>query len=175
MFIDNWRWSGVPFYLRTGKRLPARATEIVLYLKKTPHPFFAACAPENKLIIRIQPDEGILINFGLKQPGSGFASTEVGMDFHYKELTDRSILDAYERLLLDALNGDATLFARSDAVEACWKFVQPILNYKQNGGHLYGYACGTWGPREADNLLTRDGRSWRTPCRNLTSTEFCEL
>jgi glucose-6-phosphate 1-dehydrogenase len=175
MFIDNWRWSGVPFYLRTGKRLPTRATEIILYLKKTPHPFFAGYASENKLIIRIQPDEGILINFGLKEPGAGFKTTEVGMDFHYKNLSSGGVLDAYERLLLDAFKGDATLFARSDAVDACWEFIQPVLDYKAAEGALYGYAAGTWGPQQATNLLKRDGREWRAPCRNLTSEQYCEL
>ncbi|MBM9519758.1 glucose-6-phosphate dehydrogenase [Desulforhopalus vacuolatus] len=175
MFIDNWRWSGIPFYLRTGKRLPTRATEIVLYLKKTPHPFFAGYASENKIVIRIQPDEGILINFGLKTPGAGFETTEVGMDFHYKNLSSGNVLDAYERLLLDAFKGDATLFARSDAVETCWEFIQPVLDYKRAEGSLYGYAAGTWGPLEAINLLKRDGREWRTPCRNLTSEQYCEL
>ncbi len=175
MFIDNWRWQGVPFYLRTGKRLPTRATEIVLYFKETPHPFFATYSLENKIIIRIQPDEGILINFGLKKPGAGFHTEEVGMDFHYRDLTNSDVLDAYERLLLDAINGDATLFARTDAVEACWQFVQPILNFKENGGNLYGYAAGTWGPQEADDLLAKEKRIWRFPCKNLTSTDYCEL
>ncbi len=174
MYIDNWRWSGVPFYLRTGKRMPTRVTEIVLYLKKTPHPFFTACASDNKIIIRIQPDEGILINFGLKKPGAGFSSTEVGMDFHYKNMSDGEVLDAYARLLLDAIKGDATLFARSDAVEACWEFVQPILEYKKEGA-LYGYAAGTWGPEQAHNLLAKDKREWRFPCRNLAHTDYCEL
>ncbi len=175
MFIDNWRWQGVPFYLRTGKRLPTRATEIVLYLKETPHLFFARHAPENKIIIRIQPDEGILVNFGLKKPGAGFRCEEVDMDFHYRDLDNSDVLDAYERLLLDAINGDATLFARTDAVEACWEFIQPILEYKETGCNLYGYAAGTWGPQEADDLLTRDKRMWRFPCKNLTNTTYCEL
>lgn len=175
MFIDTWRWQGVPFYLRTGKRLPTRATEIVLYLKETPHPFFSACAPENKIIIRIQPDEGILINFALKKPGAGFRSEEVAMDFHYHDLSNTDVLDAYQRLLLDAINGDATLFARTDAVKSCWEFIQPILDFKENGGHLYGYAAGTWGPQEADDLLAREKRMWRFPCKNLTNTDYCEL
>ncbi len=175
MFIDNWRWNGVPFYLRTGKRLPTRATEIVLYLRKTPHPVFAGIAPENKIIIRIQPDEGILINFGLKHPGAGFDCREVGMDFHYHNMDDADVLDAYQRLLLDAIEGDATLFARSDAVHACWEFVQPILDYKHFGGALYGYAAGTWGPKEADELLAKSGYAWRFPCKNLTSESYCAL
>ncbi|KLV11678.1 MULTISPECIES: glucose-6-phosphate dehydrogenase [Photobacterium] len=175
MFIDNWRWNGVPFYVRTGKRLPTRVTEVVIHFKKTPHPVFGANAPENKLIIRIQPDEGILMSFGLKKPGAGFDAKEVSMDFHYESLEETHMLTAYERLLLDSMKGDATLFARSDAVNACWQFVQPILDYKENPEHLYGYAAGTWGPKEADELLARDNREWRFPCKNLTNTDYCEL
>ncbi|WEM43575.1 glucose-6-phosphate dehydrogenase [Photobacterium sp. DA100] len=175
MFIDNWRWNGVPFYVRTGKRLPTRVTEVVIHFKKTPHPVFGANAPENKLIIRIQPDEGILMSFGLKKPGAGFEAKEVSMDFHYESLEETHMLTAYERLLLDSMKGDATLFARTDAVKACWQFVQPILEYKENPEHLYGYAAGTWGPKEADELLSRDGREWRFPCKNLTNTDYCEL
>ncbi|MGF1907604.1 glucose-6-phosphate dehydrogenase [Aliivibrio salmonicida] len=175
MFINNWRWNGVPFYVRTGKRLPTRVTEVVIHFKKTPHPVFSKDAPENKLVIRIQPDEGIQMHFGLKEPGSGFKVKDVSMDFHYQSLVETNMLTAYERLLMDALNGDATLFARSDAVNACWKFVQPILDFKEDPQSLFGYACGTWGPKEADQLLERDDRSWRFPCKNLTDTDYCEL
>ncbi|OOE37185.1 glucose-6-phosphate dehydrogenase [Salinivibrio kushneri] len=175
MFINNWRWNGVPFYVRTGKRLPTRVTEVVIHFKQTPHPVFGKNAPENRLVIRIQPDEGIQMSFGLKEPGAGFNAKAVNMDFHYTSLEETQMLTAYERLLLDALKGDATLFARSDAVEACWQFVEPILQYKDNGKALYGYACGTWGPKEADQLLERDGHAWRFPCKNLTDTEYCEL
>lgn len=172
--IDNWRWSGVPFYVRTGKRLPTRVTEIVIHFKKTPHPVFSKSAPENKLIIRIQPDEGIVMSFGLKQPGAGFQAKEVSMDFRYDSLQEGNVLTAYERLLLDAIKGDATLFTRSDAVQAAWKFVQPILDYKAGNPTIHGYACGTWGPEAADNLMSR-GRTWRFPCKNLTDTNYCEL
>ena len=175
MFIDNWRWNGVPFYVRSGKRLPTRVTEVVVHFKKTPHPVFSQDAPENKLIIRIQPDEGILMNFGLKEPGAGFKAKDVSMDFRYDSLQETQMLTAYERLLLDALNGDATLFARTDTVEACWKFVQPILEHKKDPQALFGYASGTWGPKESDELLKRDGREWRFPCKNLTNTDYCEL
>ena len=126
--IENWRWAGVPFYVRTGKRLPARVTEIVIHFKTTPHPVFSQNAPENKLIIRIQPDEAISMRFGLKKPGAGFEAKEVSMDFRYADLAGAQVLTAYERLLLDAMKGDATLFARTDAVHAAWKFVQPILD-----------------------------------------------
>jgi len=175
MFIDNWRWAGVPFYVRTGKRLPTRVTEVVIHFKNTPHPVFGINAPENKLIIRIQPDEGILMSFGLKKPGTGFEAQEVSMDFHYEDLHETNMLTAYERLLLDCMKSDATLFARTDAVEACWEFVQPILDYKQDLERLFGYAAGTWGPIQADELLLNDNRKWRFPCKNLTNTDYCEL
>lgn len=161
--IDNWRWAGVPFYVRTGKRLPTRVTEVVIHFKNTPHPVFSQNAPENKLIIRIQPDEGISMRFGLKKPGAGFEAKEVSMDFRYADLASPSLLTAYERLLLDALKGDATLFARTDAVHACWKFVQPILDYKAARGRVYEYEAGSWGPKEADKLIAKHGKVWRKP------------
>jgi len=175
LHINNSRWSGVPFYVRTGKRLPTRVTEVVIHFRPTPHPVFAQSAPANKLIIRIQPDEGIVMKFGLKSPGAGFKAEEVSMEFHYQELGETKLLSAYERLLLDALNGDATLFARSDAVQACWRFVDPILKYKEHGTALRGYASGTWGPDKSFELLAKDGREWRYPCKNLTDTDYCEL
>jgi len=161
--IDNWRWAGVPFYVRTGKRLPVRVTEVVIHFKTTPHPVFSKSAPENKLIIRIQPDEGISMRFGLKKPGAGFESKEVSMDFRYADLASPSLLTAYERLLLDAMKGDATLFARTDAVHAAWKFVQPILDYKDAGGRVHEYEAGTWGPVAAEKLIAKSGRVWRKP------------
>ena len=161
--IENWRWAGVPFYVRTGKRLPTRVTEIVIHFKTTPHPVFSQNAPENKLIIRIQPDEGISMRFGLKKPGAGFEAKEVSMDFRYADLAGSSVMTAYERLLLDAMKGDATLFARTDAVHAAWKFVQPILDYKAQGGRVYDYEAGTWGPIAADKLIAKSGRVWRKP------------
>ena len=161
--IENWRWAGVPFYVRTGKRLPARVTEIVIHFKTTPHPVFSQNAPENKLIIRIQPDEAISMRFGLKKPGAGFEAKEVSMDFRYADLAGAQVLTAYERLLLDAMKGDATLFARTDAVHAAWKFVQPILDYKANGGRIHEYEAGTWGPVAADKLIAKHGKVWRKP------------
>ncbi|WP_373777424.1 glucose-6-phosphate dehydrogenase [Glaesserella sp.] len=161
--IDNWRWAGVPFYVRTGKCLPSRVTEVVIHFKTTPHPVFSQNAPDNKLIIRIQPDEGISMRFGLKKPGAGFEAKEVSMDFRYADLASPSLLTAYERLLLDAMKGDATLFARTDAVHACWKFVQPILDYKAERGRVYEYEAGTWGPSEADKLIAKHGKVWRKP------------
>jgi len=130
-FIDNWRWAGVPFYIRTGKKLPTRVTEIVIHFKNVPHNLFGQPSfgqSHNQLIIRIQPDEGILLKFGMKTPGAGFNVQTVNMDFHYSDLADKLVPAAYARLLLDSMQGDATLYARGDAVEAAWKFVQPILN-----------------------------------------------
>lgn len=182
LFIDNWRWSGVPFFIRTGKRMPTRVTEVVIHLKRTPHHLFSgqdSCgAGCNKLIIRIQPDEGISLKFGLKMPGAGFQIRDVSMDFHYSELTDTCIPSAYERLLLDCMLGDATLYARADAVEACWKFVTPVIDAWSIEGSqkLYGYPAGTWGPKEAATLFDRPGLDWRYPCRNLAENgNFCEL
>lgn len=181
-FVDNWRWSGVPFYIRTGKRLPARVNEVVINFKKTPHYLFKRIHPKdvgaNKLILRIQPDEGIVIKFGMKQPGEGFNIKTVSMDFHYSDLGSESLPEAYERLLLDAFIGDPTLFARADAVEACWEFITPIINkWKQDPEvGLYGYPAGTWGPKEADNLFENEEQEWRQSCENITDNgNFCEL
>lgn len=181
-FIDNWRWSGVPFYIRTGKRLPIRVTEIVIHFKSTPHALFGKEAGtgmvSNQLIIRIQPDEGILLKFGMKVPGAGFKVQEVGMDFHYSQLSDVRLPEAYERLLLDCIHGDATLYSRGDSVEATWEFIDPILTaWQQNPNiKLYGYPAGSWGPDSADPLIDAPEKSWRYPCKNLTSDlNYCEL
>ncbi len=181
-FIDNWRWGGVPFYIRTGKRLPTRVTEVVIHFKKTPHKLFTSqytsYTEDNKLLIRIQPDEGILLKFGMKLPGTGFQIKEVGMDFHYSELADIYLPDAYERLLLDCMLGDATLYARADAVETCWKFVTPILEaWNDNPDNkIFGYPAGTWGPKEASDLFDEPDEDWRYPCKNLADDGvYCEL
>lgn len=172
--IDNWRWDGVPFFIRSGKRLPSRVTEIVIHFNQTPHPVFKQAAPQNQLIIRIQPHEGIQISFGLKEPGAGFVAKEVSMDFTYDTLSEVHVLTAYERLLLDAMNGDATLFTRSDAVLACWEFVKPILEYKKTG-KIHSYNAGSWGPDASDKLMHSINAKWRMPCKNLTNNEYCEL
>ncbi|HEM49236.1 MAG TPA: glucose-6-phosphate dehydrogenase, partial [Caldithrix sp.] len=131
-FVDNWRWADVPFFIRTGKRLPTRVTEMVIHFKKTPYHLFKAYnknhLAENQLILRIQPNEGILLKFGMKTPGAGFKVQTVNMDFHYSDLAHKKVPAAYERLLLDCMQGDATLYSRGDAVEAAWEFVQPIIN-----------------------------------------------
>lgn len=178
-FIDNWRWAGVPFYIRTGKKLPTRVTEVVIHFKKVPHHLFGSSEPSsgnNQLIIRIQPDEGILIKFGMKTPGAGFNVQTVNMDFHYSDLSNTTVPAAYERLLLDCMQGDATLYARGDAVEQAWQFVQPILNaWKTNPEiPIYGYPAGTWGPEDSDKLIANG--EWRHPCKNLTDDGlYCEL
>ncbi len=177
LFIDNWRWGGVPFYIRTGKRLPTRVTEVVIHFNRTPHALFRSGDGENQLILRIQPDEGILLKFGMKLPGSGFEIKNVAMDFHYADLSDNKIPEAYERLILDALLGDATLFSRSDEVEAAWKFIDPVIAgwEKDPEIKIFGYPAGTWGPKEASDLLDK-GTDWRYPCKNLTNEDtYCEL
>lgn len=153
MFIDNWRWSGVPFYIFTGKKLPEKTSEIVVNFKSTPHQLFAGqCSGSscNKLIIRIQPNESITLKFGLKMPGAGFTVKQVGMDFRYDSLSKSYLPDAYERLLLDAMLGDSTLYARSDALEASWKLIDPILrHWKEEGSkNLFFYEPGEDGPLE---------------------------
>ncbi len=180
-FIDNWRWGGVPFYIRTGKRLPTRVSEIVINFKSTPHQLFKDIQNEdehhNKLIIRIQPDEGILLKFGMKVPGAGFTAQRVNMDFHYSDLADTYLPSSYERLLLDCMMGDSTLYARADAVEASWKFVNPVLKAWANDCSipLHGYPAGTWGPQPADDLI-ESNHNWRQPCKNLSKDgEYCEL
>lgn len=174
LFIDNWRWGGTPFYIRSGKGLPTKVTEVVVTFKATPHKLFKNMQ-SNQLIIRVQPDEGMLLNFGMKMPGNGFEVKDVGMDFHYKDLSDIYIPSAYERLLLDCMSGDATLYTRGDAVEACWKFVMPILNdWQDPESKVYGYPIGSWGPKEAETLV--EGADWRYPCKNLTAdNNYCEL
>jgi glucose-6-phosphate 1-dehydrogenase len=177
-YIDNWRWDGVPFYLKTGKRMPTTVTEVVINFKRSPHYLFGKTTDPNQLIIRIQPDEGILLKFGMKLPGTGFQIKNVDMDFHYSDLTDSYISDPYERLLLDCMSGDATLFIRGDAVEACWRFIDPIIHCWETNPKIkiYGYPAGTWGPREA-NIIFESGKSdWRYPCKNLVSDGlYCEL
>jgi len=157
MIIENWRWNGVPFYITTGKKLPEKASEIVVNFKNTPHQLFIGqCSGSscNKLTIRIQPDENISLKFGLKIPGAGFKVRQVGMDFRYDSLSNVSLPDAYERLLLDAMLGDSTLYARSDALEASWRIIDPILQHWQDEGekNLFNYEPGENGPEEKSRL-----------------------
>jgi glucose-6-phosphate 1-dehydrogenase len=180
-FIDNWRWGGVPFYIRTGKKLPTRVTEIVIHFKPTPHPNLLReieeKQTENMLIIRIQPDEGILANFGTKVPGPGFKVKQSKMEFKYSDSGNNYVLGSYERLIHDCMMGDASLFSRGDAVEAAWEFVDPILKSWENNPSLklYGYPAGSWGPKESDALMG-EGTTWHYPCRNLSEEcQYCEL
>ncbi len=164
--IETRRWAGVPFYLRTGKRLPRRVTEIGVLFKKAPHlPFSRTDTQElghNQLVIRVQPDEGVSIKFGSKVPGSAMEVRDVAMDFLYGEAFTESSPEAYERLILDVLIGDATLFPRNDEVDASWRVIDPLEEFWA-GKPPYLYRAGEWGPKEADEMLARDGRSWRRP------------
>jgi glucose-6-phosphate 1-dehydrogenase len=164
--IDNWRWAGVPFYLRTGKRLPKRATEIAIQFRPVPHRLFVESATEpdpNLLALRIQPDEGILLRFVAKVPGLGVDIRAVNMDFTYGSAFAVDSPDAYETLILDAMLGDGSLFTRADEVEEAWRIVTPIIEgwLDMPPPEFPDYEAGSWGPREADQLIERDGRHWR--------------
>jgi glucose-6-phosphate 1-dehydrogenase len=163
--MDNWRWWNVPIYMRVGKRLPKSGTEISVHFKKAPLVLFNKESTEqNVLVIRIQPDEGISLRMQAKMPGTSFRIEPVKMDFHYGTSFGKASPEAYERLLLDAMSGDATLFARRDEVEEAWAFIDPIENAwaaTKDAPGLFFYPAGSWGPEEADDLLARDGRAWR--------------
>jgi glucose-6-phosphate 1-dehydrogenase len=163
-YVENWRWAGVPFYLRTGKRLPKRASEINIFFKAVPRILYnARPAPQlapNVLAIRIQPDEGLALKIISKLPGQTLRLNQVDVDFHYKTASP----EAYETLLSDVIVGDQTLFMRRDAVEAAWRFVQPILDeWERAAEEPIPYAAGSWGPTESALMLARDGRAWRNP------------
>jgi glucose-6-phosphate 1-dehydrogenase len=164
--VETRRWAGVPFYMRTGKRLPRRVTEIGILFKRAPHlPFSRTDTQElghNQLVIRVQPDEGVTLKFGSKVPGSSMEVRDVAMDFLYGEAFTEASPEAYERLILDVLIGDATLFPRNDEVEASWKVIDPLEEFWA-GKAPYLYRAGEWGPKEADEMLARDGREWRRP------------
>jgi glucose-6-phosphate 1-dehydrogenase len=167
LHIDNWRWADVPIYLRVGKRLPKSGTEISVHFKKAPSVLFnkeSVALDQNVLVIRIQPDEGISLRMQAKIPGTSLRVEPVKMDFHYGTSFGKASPEAYERLLLDAMSGDATLFARRDEVEEAWSFIDPIENAwhaEKDAPGLFFYPAGSWGPEEADELLARDGRAWR--------------
>ncbi len=165
--IDNWRWAGVPFYVRTGKRLPAKHSEIVIQFKKAPFVLFRDTSIEklttNRIVIHIQPDEGITLHFGAKIPGPIVQMGAVDMDFNYVDHFGEQISTGYERLLFDCMIGDATLFQRADMVEASWQIVTPVLDVWSAipARDFPNYDSGTWGPKEADELLEKDGRKWK--------------
>jgi glucose-6-phosphate 1-dehydrogenase len=169
--VETRRWAGVPFYLRTGKRLPRRVTEIAVLFRKAPHLPFAKTDTEelgsNQLVVRVQPDEGVTLRFGSKVPGTTMEVRDVAMDFQYGEAFTVASPEAYERLLLDVLLGDASLFPRNEEVEESWRVIDPIEEHWAEqtaaGGTPHLYRAGEWGPRAADEMLVRDGRVWRRP------------
>ena len=180
-FIDNWRWAGVPFYIRTGKRLPTRVSEVVIHFKSNHLQLFkneGSDHAHNILVFRIQPNEGILLKFGLKVPGAGNKVKDVNMDFQYDDLTQDYVPDAYERLILDCMQGDSTLYARGDSVENSWKFINPILKIWQDNPKIpiYGYPAGTWGPEHINELIDGKNMGWRNASSNLSHDgEYCKL
>ena len=166
LYVDNWRWADTPFYVRMGKRLPRRETTIAIQFKRAPHPPFEDGGSQmmrpNVLLIHVQPNEGVSLAIGAKVPGQGMAIRTVHMDFLYGGAFREGLPDAYERLLLDAMLGDATLFTRSDEIEEQWSLVDAIVAFWQRDRPSFpNYAAGTWGPTASDELLHRDGRSWR--------------
>lgn len=168
LFVDNWRWAGVPFYIRTGKRMPKRVTDIAIRFHAPPLALFPDAAGDgvspNLLVVRIQPDEGISLRFLSKQPGKGMHLRPVSMDFHYGASFGARPPTAYETLLMDAITGDATLYTRQDMVEASWRVVQPVLDaWSRRRFDFPNYDAGSWGPKEADEMLARNGHAWRTP------------
>ena len=175
--VENWRWAGVPIYVRTGKRLPARVTEVALTFRQVPFLLFDHRSSRdlrpNTLVLRIQPDEGISLEFGAKVPGEKFHLRSVAMDFSYAEaFAGAEAADGYERLIHDAMVGDATLFIRSDEVEQAWRIVDPYLEaWSEPGGALHFYEAGTWGPHMADLLVERAGDEWRNPALDLDLTD----
>ncbi|MDP9146591.1 MAG: glucose-6-phosphate dehydrogenase [Acidobacteriota bacterium] len=166
LVIDNWRWAGVPFYLRTGKRLAKRSTEIVIEFRRAPHMVFRERHLEpNRLVLNIQPDEGVSVSFVAKRPGTEMSIGNVNMDFKYKEGFGEAPRSAYATLLNDCVRGDATLFDRGDNVEAAWALIDPILDVwtAAKSATVPQYTSGSWGPHESDLLLERDGRRWYDP------------
>jgi glucose-6-phosphate 1-dehydrogenase len=169
LFVDNWRWQDVPFYLRTGKRLPLRVSEASIQFRPVPHQSFPSSAigdwAPNRLVIQIQPYEGILIRFQAKQPGPDVRLSPVDMRFSYQEAFQAAPPEAYETLLLDVMRGDATLFMRADQVEAAWSVVTPILDgWQAVSPEVFpNYPAGSWGPEAAQILIAKDGRSWLMP------------
>lgn len=168
ILLDNWRWQGVPFYLRSGKRLTRRTSEIAITFKGVPHSMFLGTLPEqippNTLVLNIQPEEGVALTIQAKQPGPAPDMTPLTLDFHYRDVFKEGLPDAYERLLMDCICGDQTLFIRHDEVEVAWSLLTPVLEAWAEGskdGKLYPYPAGSWGPFEAQRLLDRDNRAWR--------------
>jgi glucose-6-phosphate 1-dehydrogenase len=175
LYIDNWRWRDVPFYLRSGKRMAEKMTVITLEFKRVPHQIFPENVdlPPNRLSLCIQPNEGICLHFATKVPGAGMHTAPVDMEFHYSDnaaiaekFDENGMPDAYERLLLDAIQGDASLFARADEIEAAWELIDPLTDQGRLGhqGKPISYTPGNWGPEEADDFMAQDGRAWCQGC-----------
>ncbi len=178
LYIDNWRWRDVPFYLRSGKRMTEKMTVITLEFKHVPHQIFPENVdlPPNRLSLCIQPNEGIRLHFATKVPGAGMHTAPVDMEFHYSgnvadKFSENGLPDAYERLLLDAIQGDASLFARADEIEAAWELIDPLTDqgrFDQQGKPV-SYTPGSWGPQEADEFIAQDGRGWCRGCGGARS------
>ncbi|RME65851.1 MAG: hypothetical protein D6778_05690 [Nitrospirae bacterium] len=167
VFIDNWRWQGVPFYLRSGKRLKKRITEVSVHFQRVPHSVFRGIISEdikpNVLVFRIQPDEAIELVFQAKAPGTTLCLRDVKMNFSYK-MAGGVMPDAYERVIMDCLRGDHLLFVGQEGVEQAWEFFEPILRFLEKGKrllfHVHDYPAGSWGPKEAEDFITKDGYQW---------------
>jgi glucose-6-phosphate 1-dehydrogenase len=174
LWIDNWRWQGVPFYLRSGKAMSCRTTQIVIQFREPPHMLFAdgprGAKEANRLVVQVQPAEGIQLHFETKVPDAGMRMRQTDLDFSYQREFHGSMPEAYERLLLDALEGDASLFARADEVEAAWGICDPILEAWQQPGAppVYTYERGMWGPPESTDWMAADGRQWFDTCPVLS-------
>ena len=168
LMIDNWRWQGVPFYIRSGKRMEQKVSEIAIVFKPVPHSIFAPVRPEdlspNILVLKIQPEEGIGLHLEAKTPGPKLCMNDLSLNFSYQDIFGSATPNAYERLLLDCMTGDQTLFVRNDAVELSWQLFMPVLEAWERypaANPLRFYFSRSWGPREADDLLAQDGRQWR--------------
>jgi len=163
--LGNWRWAGVPFYLRTGKRMQDRLAEIVINFRGVPHPILRANGGEstyNRLVISLQPDEGLRLDLMAKVPGEGMNLQPISLDVALSEAYQTRQWDAYERLIMDVINGKLTLFMRRDELDAAWQWLEPILNAWENGSQpLKAYPAGTWGPTASSALIARDGHAWR--------------
>ncbi|MEZ0574562.1 glucose-6-phosphate dehydrogenase, partial [Halodesulfovibrio aestuarii] len=170
LYIDNWRWQDVPIYMRSGKRLSMRESEIAVTFKRVPHSLFGLESqhemPSNILVMKIQPNEGVDLTIHTKQPGPKACMASLSLSFKYSEVFDTVPQDAYERLLLDCMLGDRTLFLSREGVEAAWKIVDPVLNFWRDHPEqapLHTYSAGSWGPKASDELLLRNGHQWRNP------------
>jgi len=168
LLVQTRRWSGVPFYLRTGKRLGKRVSEIAVVFKRAPHQPFSQNDTEelgsNMLVIRVQPDEGVTIRFGSKVPGPAMEVRDVSMDFSYGQSFTEASPEAYERLILDVLLGEPSLFPQDEEVELSWKILDPVeKHWARTGTQPEQYGSGSWGPKSADTMMARDGRAWRRP------------